>query len=83
MTLGLFVPRSFVSPNGSCGYIPRRRPYSSMAGSGLSRVHRTAVCGGFALDRLPRLCFFSGKRRGYILQSRPLSQEWERAWGLG
>lgn len=27
MTLGLFVPRSFVSPNGSCGYIPRRRPY--------------------------------------------------------
>ena len=36
-----------------------------------------------ALDRLSRLCFFSGKRRGYILQSRPLSQEWERAWGLG
>ncbi len=33
--------------------------------------------------RLSRLCFFSGKRRGYILQSRPLSQEWERAWGLG
>ena len=34
-------------------------------------------------DGLPRLCYFPGKRRGYILQSRPLSQEWERAWGLG
>ena len=36
-----------------------------------------------ALDGLPRLCYFPGKRRGYILQSRPLSQDWERAWGLG
>mgnify|MGYP000568587718 CR=1 FL=1 len=35
MTLGLFVPRSFVSPDGPCGYIPRRRLYFSMAGSGL------------------------------------------------
>ena len=37
------------------------------------------MCGGLALDRLPRLCFFSGKRRGYILQSRPLFQDWKRA----
>ena len=36
-----------------------------------------------ALYGLPRLCYFPGKRRGYILQSRPLSQDWERAWGLG
>ena len=42
-----------------------------------------AVCGGFALDRLPRLCFFSGKRRGYILQSRPLFQDWKRAGEKG
>ena len=35
------------------------------------------MCGGLALDRLPRLCFFSGKRRGYILQSRPLFQDWK------
>ena len=39
--------------------------------------------GGFALDRLPRLCFFSGKRRGYILQSRPLFQDWKRAGEKG
>ena len=83
MTLGLFVPRSFVSPDGSCGYIPRRRLYFSMAGSGLSRVHRTAVLRRPALDGLPRLCYFPGKRRGYILQSRPLSHDWERAGGLG
>ena len=37
------------------------------------------MCGGFALDRLPRLCFFSGKRRGHILQSRPLFHDWKRA----
>jgi len=40
-------------------------------------------CGALALVGLPRLCYFPGKRRGYILQSRPLSQDWERAWGLG
>ncbi|RKJ45555.1 hypothetical protein D7X25_24065 [bacterium 1XD42-8] len=34
-----------------------------------------------ALDGLPRLCYFPGRRRGYILQSRPLSQDWERAGG--
>jgi hypothetical protein len=28
-----------------------------------------------------RLCYFPGRRRGYILQSRPLSQDWERAGG--
>ena len=30
-----------------------------------------------------RLCYWAAKRRGYILQSRPLSQDWERAWGMG
>ena len=44
---------------------------------------RPAVCGGFALDRLPRLCFFSGKRRGHILQSRPLFPDWKRAGEKG
>ena len=47
--------------------------------------------GGFAppcaaalpLTALPRLCFFSGKRRGYILQSRPLFQDWKRAGEKG
>ena len=26
------------------------------------------MCGGLALDRLPRLCCFSGKRRGYRME---------------
>ena len=60
-------------------YIPRRRLFFRTAGSGLSRVHRTAVLRRPALDGLPRLCYFPGKRRGYILQSRPLSHDWERA----
>ena len=34
-----------------------------------------------ALYGLPRLCYFPGKRRGYILQSRPLSLDRERAGG--
>ena len=46
-------------------YIPRRRLFFRTAGSGLSRVHRTAVLRRPALDGLPRLCYFPGKRRGY------------------
>ena len=83
MTLGLFVPRSFVSPDGPCGYIPRRRLYFSMAGSGLSRVHRTAVFGGQPLTACPGYAFSPASGGGNILQSRTLSQEWERVWGLG
>ena len=34
-----------------------------------------------ALDGPPRLCHPSRRGGGYILQSRPLSHEWERAGG--
>ena len=34
-----------------------------------------------ALDGLARLCYFRQGGGGYILQSRPLSHEWERAGG--
>ena len=37
-----------------------------------------------ALYGLPRLCYFQRRGGGiYILQSRPLSHDWERAGGLG
>ncbi|NBH36773.1 hypothetical protein D3Z58_25600 [Clostridiaceae bacterium] len=36
-----------------------------------------------ALDGPPRLCHPSRRGGGYILQSRPLSHEWERAGGIG
>ena len=47
--------------------------------------------GGFAppcaadlpLTAHSRLCFFSGKRRGHILQSRPLFHDWKRAGEKG
>ena len=55
----------------------------AQAGGGCQGGLRPAVCGGLALDRLPRLCFFSGKRRGYILQSRPLFHDWKRAGEKG
>lgn len=64
-------------------YIPRRRISFRTAGSCLSRVHRTAVYRRIALDWRPRLCYFPAARRGYILQSRTLSHDWERAGGLG
>ena len=71
MTLGLFVPRSFVSPNSSCGYIPRRRPYSSMAGSGLSRVHRTAVYSGQPLTACPGYAFSPASGGGISSRAAP------------
>ena len=74
MTLGLFVPRSFVSPNGSCGYIPRRRPYSSMAGSGLSRVHRTAVFSGQPLTACPGYAFSPASGGGISSRAAPFSK---------
>ena len=71
MTLGLFVPRSFVSPDGSCGYIPRRRLYFSMAGSGLSRVHRTAVYGGQPLTVCPGYAFSPASGGGISSRAAP------------
>ena len=67
----LFVPRSFVSPDGSCGYIPRRRLYFSMAGSGLSRVHRTAVYGGQPLTVCPGYAFSPASGGGISSRAAP------------
>ena len=80
MTLGLFVPRSFVSPDGSCGYIPRRRPYFSMAGSGLSRVHRTAVFGGQPLTAYPGYAFSPASGGGISSRAAPFPKNGK---GLG
>ena len=80
MTLGLFVPRSFVSPDGSCGYIPRRRLYFSMAGSGLSRVHRTAVYGGQPLTVCPGYAFSPASGGGISSRAAPFPKNGK---GLG
>ncbi len=81
--LGTFCPEVFRFPGWLFGLYPPSPPVfqhgreRAVKGASHRRFRRPA------LDRLSRLCFFSGKRRGYILQSRPLSREWERAWGLG
>ena len=62
-------------------YIPRRRLYSCTAGSGPSRVQRTAACGGLPLTACPGCATSSGAAGAYILQSRPLSLDRERAGG--
>ena len=64
-------------------YIPRRRlffQYSrewAVKGAAHRRFRR------LALDGLPRLCYFPGKRRGYILQSRPLFPRLGKGVGFG
>ena len=81
--LGTFCPEVFRFPGWLLWLYPPSPPVFQ---HGRERAVKGASHRCFqrpALDRLSRLCFFSGKRRGYILQSRPLSQEWERAWGLG
>ena len=73
-----------VSPkHGSGGISPVAAYRSKQPGAVCQGCISTAAYRRLALDWRPRLCYFPGKRRGYILQSRPLSQDWERAWGLG
>ena len=81
--LGTFCPEVFRFPEWLLWLYPPSPPVFQ---HGRERAVKGASHRCFqrpALDRLSRLCFFSDKRRGYILQSRPLSQDWERAWGLG
>ena len=73
-----------VSPkHGSGGISPPPAYRSEQPGAVCQGCISTAVYRRLALDWRPRLCYFSVARRGYILQSRTLSQDWERAGGLG
>ncbi|OUP57835.1 hypothetical protein B5F15_08495 [Butyricicoccus pullicaecorum] len=81
--MGQFVPRSFSFPRSRLlGFIPRRRLLHGMAGRCPSRVHGTAALRRLALYGRPG-CAIPGGVTGAILQSRPLSHEWERAGGIG
>ena len=70
-------------PHGSGGISPVAAYTSAQPGADRQGCISTAVLRRLALDRRPRLCYFPAARRGYVLQSRPLSHDWERAGGLG
>ena len=75
-----YVPRR---ETGFGGYIPRRRRLQSTGGAGCQGGGMPRRLRRLALDGRPRLCYLPWRGGGYILQSRPLSHDWERAGGLG
>ena len=63
------------------GYIPRRRTPHSTAGAACQGQSRRCAAVLRTLDWLSRLCYLPRRDGGYILQSRPLSLDRERAGG--
>ena len=66
------IPPPFPYPGkggGSGGYIPRRALEGSTAGTASQGCGAPPRSGGFALDRLPRLCYGWRGDGGYIQQS--------------
>ena len=66
---------------GSAGCIPRRRTTHSTAGAACQGQTRRCAAVLRTLDWLSRLCYLPRRDGGYILQSRPLSLDRERAGG--
>ena len=66
---------------GSAGCIPRRRATHSTAGAACQGQSRRCAAVLRTLDWLSRLCYLPRRDGGYILQSRPLSLDRERAGG--
>ena len=66
---------------GSAGFIPRRRATHSTAGAACQGQSRRCAAVLRTLDWLSRLCYLPRRDGGYILQSRPLSLDRERAGG--
>ena len=65
----------------SAGFIPRRRATHSTAGAACQGQSRRCAAVLRTLDWLSRLCYLPRRDGGYILQSRPLSLDRERAGG--
>ena len=65
----------------SAGCIPRRRATHSTAGAACQGQSRRCAAVLRTLDWLSRLCYLPRRDGGYILQSRPLSLDRERAGG--
>lgn len=69
--------------HGSGGISPVAAYRSEQPGAVCQGCISTAAYRRLALDWRPRLFYFPAARRGYILQSRTLSHDWERAGELG
>ena len=65
----------------SAGFIPRRRATHSTAGAACQGQSRRCAAVLRTLDWQSRLCYLPRRDGGYILQSRPLSLDRERAGG--
>ena len=65
----------------SAGFIPRRRATHSTAGAACQGQSRRCAAVLRTLDWQFRLCYLPRRDGGYILQSRPLSLDRERAGG--
>ena len=74
-----YFPRSV--HGGSAGFIPRRRATHSTARAACQGQSRRGAAVLRILDWLSRLCYLPRRDGGYILQSRPLSLDRERAGG--
>ena len=68
-------------PRRLCWIIPRRRATHSTAGAACQGQSRRCAAVLRTLDWLSRLCYLPRRDGGYILQSRPLSLDRERAGG--
>ena len=82
VTVTRSTPPIFPVPSTElCWIIPRRRATHSTAGAACQGQSRRYAAVLRTLDRLPRLCYLPRRDGGYILQSRPLSLDRERAGG--
>lgn len=70
-------------PEGSGSISPVAAYYPAQAGAGRQGGVCPAACGGLPFTARPGCATPQRRDGGYILQSRPLSHEWERAGGLG
>ena len=76
---GTTCPKLLSSEHGLGGISPVAAYRSEQPGAVCQGCISTAAYRRLALDWRPRLFYFPAARRGYILQSRTLSHDWERA----
>ena len=82
-SFGTNCPKLFPLSMALGGISPVAAYRSEQPGAVCQGCISTAVYRRLALDWRPRLFYFPAARRGYILQSRTISHDWERAGGLG
>ena len=80
---GTNCPKSVSVKHGSGGISPVAAYRSEQPGAVCQGCTAPPLLRWLALDWRHRLFYFPAARRGYILQSRPLFQDWKRAGAKG